>query len=206
MFRERTKMDIKPIIRLDEVPKTIILPNPGGRDLVITPEESGVEEEQVFTSEDLPDKIPYELLGLVKFPDGSIYPKYRANVTTTKELILGDIDGIENGVEIINKVAWWLTYQEEIMVVAQSIKCSDLEEFDYKNEMLDYWLASPGIIYGPYFYGSSLGFVDSDGINFDYALFDSDGDSRENWLAVRPTMILRSKVQLVPPEISCMEL
>ena len=45
-------MDIKPIIRLDEVPKTIILPNPGGRELLITPEESGVEEEQVFTSED----------------------------------------------------------------------------------------------------------------------------------------------------------
>ena len=67
-------MDIKPIIRLDEVPKTIILPNPGGRELLITPEESGVEEEQVFTSEDLPDEIPYEFLGLVKLPEGGHHP------------------------------------------------------------------------------------------------------------------------------------
>lgn len=79
MFRKRTKMDVKPTIRLAELPKTIVLPNPGGRKLVITPEESGVSKEQVFTSKDLPDEIPYELLGLVKFPDGSISPKYKAN-------------------------------------------------------------------------------------------------------------------------------
>ena len=72
-------MDIKPIIRLDEVPKTIYIPTPIGRKLVITSEESGVSKEQVFKSKDLPDEIPYELLGLVKFPDGSIYPKYKAN-------------------------------------------------------------------------------------------------------------------------------
>ena len=200
-------MDIKPTIRLEEVPKTIILPNPGGRELVITPEESGMKEEQVFTSEDLPHEIPYELLGLVKFPDGSIYPKYRANVTTTKKLALKGKKGVNEGIDIINKVAWWLTYQEEIMLSAQSIKRSDLKKFEYKNEKLKYWLASPGVrICASSGCGFAPGAVFSGGARTGYALFVSVGGSYEGWLGVRPTMVLKSKVQLEPPEISWVEL
>ena len=199
-------MDIKPIIRLDEVPKTIILPNPGGRELVITPEESGVEGEQVFTSEDLPDEIPYELLGLVKFPDGSIYPKYRANVITTKELGLKGEKGVNESVDIINKIAWWLTYQEEIMLTAQSIKRSDLKKFDYENEKLDYWLASLGVYVGVTVCLFGPGAVSNGDAIAGVGLFNFDGYSREYWLGVRLAMILKSKVQFDPPKISWVEL
>ena len=195
-------MDIKPTIRLEEVPKTIILPNPGGRELVITPEESGVEEEQVFTSEDLPDEIPYELLGLVKFPDGSIYPKYRANVTTTKKLALKGKKGVNEGIDIINKVAWWLTYQEEIMLSAQSIKRSDLKKLEYKNEKLKYWLASPGsdgngcrAAFGP-------GGVDNDNVHRGYGfMFFSHGRCYAYKMAIRPTMVLKSKISIAWVEL-----
>ena len=195
-------MDIKPTIRLEEVPKTIILPNPGGRELVITPEESGMKEEQVFTSEDLPDEIPYELLGLVKFPDGSIYPKYRANVTTTKKLALKGKKGVNEGIDIINKVAWWLTYQEEIMLSAQSIKRSDLKKLEYKNEKLKYWLASPGsdgngcrAAFGP-------GGVDNDNVHRGYGfMFFSHGRCYAYKMAIRPTMVLKSKISIAWVEL-----
>ena len=192
-------MDIKPTIRLDELPKTIVLPNPGGRELVITPEESGVSKEQVFTSEDLPHEIPYELLGLVKFPDGNIYPKYRANVTTIKEQELCGARGVINGISIINKIAWWLTHQEDRMIIAQSIKYSDLKSFDYKNEKLKYWLAFPVLYASATDFPPGVvvnGHVDYGGIMFlGYAVR----------MAVRPTMVLKSKVQLVPLEIPWME-
>ena len=199
-------MDIKPTIRLEEVPKTIILPNPGGRELVITPEESGMKEEQVFTSEDLPDEIPYELLGLVKFPDGSIYPKYRANVTTTKKLALKGKKGVNEGIDIINKIAWWLTYQEEIMLSAQSIKRSDLKKLEYKNEKLKYWLASPGVVIDDSYCVFGPGAVFSGAAVTSYDLFVYDDLSFELWLGVRPTMVLKSKVQLEPSETSWVEL
>lgn len=199
-------MDIKPIIRLDEVPKTIYIPTPIGRKLVITSEESGVSEEQVFTSEDLPNAIPYELLGLVKFPDGNIHPKYRANVITSQLGLAGKL-GAKNGINIINKVAWWLTYQEEIMLLAQSIKYSDLKKFDYKSEYSrTYWLASPGTVLGRAYKHFGPGAVISGTTKVGYDLSHSDGDSNECWLGVRPTMILRSKVQLDPPKISWVEL
>ena len=42
-------MNIKPIIRLGEVRKTIILSNPEGRKLIIIPEETGIEVEKIKT-------------------------------------------------------------------------------------------------------------------------------------------------------------
>lgn len=188
--------DIPSIMTLEEVPKEVLVPNPGGRELVITPKESGWNEEQVFTSKCLPDIIPYELLGFIKFPDGSVYPKYRANVITDKELWLKGRTGYEKGMSIIDKVAWWLTYQEK-MLEAKSIKQPDLEFFNYKEEILSYWLASPGsyhndryVDFGP---GAvKVGVVDSGGC---YAF-----GSYEYWsairMAVRPVMNLASKVQV----------
>ena len=127
--------DAPSIMTLEEVPQKILVPNPGGRELVITWKKSGMNEKQVFTSKCLPDVIPYELLGLVKFPDGSAYPKYRANVVTDKKLGLSGNRGYGNGISIIDKVAWWLTYQEK-MLEAKSIKKDDLKFFDYKEERL----------------------------------------------------------------------
>ena len=188
--------DIPSIMTLEEVPKEVLVPNPGGRELVITPKESGWNEEQVFTSKCLPDIIPYELLGFIKFPDGSVYPKYRANVITDKELWLKGRTGYEKGMSIIDKVAWWLTYQEK-MLEAKSIKQPDLEFFNYKEEILSYWLASPGSYRG----GSAARF--GPGVVGDgsvccgrYYLFNSYGYWRARRMAVRPVMNLASKVQV----------
>lgn len=190
--------DVPSNMTLEEVPKEILVENPKGRELVIKPKESGWEKKQVFTSECLPDEIPYKLLGLVKFPGESVYPKYIADVLTDKELWLGGRAGYENGINIIDNIAWWLTYQEK-MLEAKSIKRSDLEFFDYKKEKLAYWLASPG------FYGNvrnayfGPGIVDYGGVycgNFNQ--FISDEDLNASKFAVRSVMILEAKVEFEP--------
>ena len=144
-FRERKKMitdpvrleDVHSAMRLEEVPQKILVPNLGGRKLEITQEESGWNKEQVFTSKCLSDVIPYELLGLVKFPDGSAYPKYRANVVTSERIYLKGNRGYKNGIDTINKVAWWLTWQEGLLE-AKSIKRLDLNCFDAESEDFTY--------------------------------------------------------------------
>ena len=95
--------DMPSVIPESEVPTEIIVPNPGDRKVVITPEESGIYEEQVFTSDCLPDEIPYKFLGMVQYPDGSYYPKYIANVATSQKLGLRGKEGEKNGVEVMNE-------------------------------------------------------------------------------------------------------
>ena len=205
--------DVPSIMSLEEVPQKIWVPNPGKRKLVIKPEESGYDKEQVFTSECLPDEIPYEFLGLTKFPDGRVYPKYRANVVTKTELRLEKGTGYENGVSTIDKIVWWLTVQEK-MLEAKSIKKSDLKYFDYESEGLSYWLASPtiyirhGYISG---YEEALGLATVIRGNFSYnnALFNNYSSMvwYNDMQAVRPVMLLASKVQIDPsPKITWVEL
>ena len=78
--------DMPSAILESEVPTEIIVSNPGDRMVVIAPEESGIDKEQVFTSDCLPDEIRYKFLGMVQYSDGSYYPKYVANVVTSQEL------------------------------------------------------------------------------------------------------------------------
>ena len=195
---------VKGIVRLEdmlsailesEVPTEIIVTNPGDRTVVITPEESGWGKKQVFTSDCLPDKIEYKLLGIVRFPDGSCYLKYLAKVVTSQELCLKGKEGAEKGVEVINKIAFGLTWQKGMMLVAESVKEPDLRFFDYKKEELSYWLASTGVVIDDYccYFGPRA--VNSGSVGADYDLFDSDGESNEYWLGVRPVMILSSKIK-----------
>ena len=186
--------DMPSVILESEVPTKILVPNPGARKVVITPEESGINEEQVFTSDCLPDEIPYKFLGMVQYSDGSYYPKYVANVVTSQELGLNGKEGAENCVEVINKIAFGLTWQQG-MLDAKSVKKSDLKFFDYEKEELLYWLASPGVVIdnsGCYFGPGAVisGFADTG-----CALFYSDGYSNEYWLGVRPVMIISSKIK-----------
>ena len=187
--------DMPSVISESEVPKEIIVPNPGNRKVVITPEESGSDKEQVFTSDCLPDEIPYKLLGMVQYPDGSYYLKYVANAVTSQKLSLQGKEGTKNSVKIINNIAFFLTWQQR-MLEAKSVKESDLEFFDYEKEKdLSYWLASPGVTYGGS--GSSFGpgAVRSGVANTGVDLFYSDGYLYESGLGVRPVMILSSKIE-----------
>ena len=187
--------DMPSAILESEVPTKIIVPNPGNREVVITPEESGIDKEQVFTSDCLPDEIRYKFLGMVQYPDGSYYPKYVANVVTSQELGLRGKEGVENSVEVINKIAFGLTWQKG-MLEAKSVKKSDLKFFDYKKEKLTYWLASPGVYFGvsgcDFGPGAVLSGIAVTGVD----LFGSVGISRVGWLGVRSVMVLASKINI----------
>lgn len=127
------------IVNYDRLRTDILLKNPGGRICKIGFAESGWYREQVFTSEELPDKIPYEFIGLVKFPDGAVRPKYRAKVVTKSELHLSGRNGIRNGVDIMNRICHELCYQDGFFD-ATSIKKSDLKKLG--DEKFSYWIAS----------------------------------------------------------------
>lgn len=134
-----------------------------------------------------------------------MHPKYRANVVTSKWLCLKGMRGYQNGIDIINKVAWWLTWQEK-MIEAKSIKMSDLECFDYENENLSYWLASPSsysggsdALFGP-------GVVGDGDVYCGGGMFNSGGGWSANRMAVRPVITLASKVQIDPPNITWVSL
>ena len=86
------------------------------------------------------------------------------------------------------------------MVNAQSIKKSDIEYFEYRREELNYWLASPGVDFDGFYCYFGSGAVGSGYARADSDLFVSDGNSFESWLGVRPTMVLKSKVQLSLPK------
>ena len=189
--------DMPSVIPESEVPTEIIVPNPGDRKVVILTKNSGVKDEQVFTSDCLPDEISYKFLGLIRCPDGTYYPKYVANEVTSQTLKLKGKKGAKNGIESINKVAKDLTYQPGILT-AKSVKRSDLQFFDYREDKLSYWLASPGISMGAVgsYYRLGPGAVNrgSDGVWVDMSF--SVGDSNVHLLGVRPVMVLSSKIQM----------
>ena len=196
--------DIPDVMSLEEVPQEILVKNPGERTIVITPEESGWNEEQVFTSECLPDIIPYKLLGFIKFPDGNAYPKYRANVVTYKKLGLKGQEGYENGISIIDKIAWVLTWQEK-MFEAKSIAKSDLRFLDYEKEEFSYWVTSTDIC------------VNEGNPNFDFlengnvfkgfsSLLYSDGYWNADNRVIKPVMIMKSKIKISSSNITWIEI
>ncbi len=189
--------DMPSVILESEVPTKILVPNPGARKVVITPEESGINEEQVFTSDCLPDEIPYKLLDVVRYPDENVYPIYVANAVTSENLTLFGKIGCEKGIETINKVAKFLTWRQG-MLEARSINLLDLSFFyHWDNGLYPYWIASLNIdtvenisTIGP---GAVRGELEFDkGLT----LFYSDGFAMGYKFGVRPVMVLPSKIKL----------
>ena len=132
--------DMPSTITVSELPREIIVPNPRDRKVVITPEESGIGKEQVFTSDCLPDEIPYRLIGAVRYPRSiRYYPRYVANVVTSQKLKLALIkeQEVENRIDELVKA---LTFQANV-VVAEGIKVTDfnfLENYALKDCRM-YW-------------------------------------------------------------------
>ena len=189
--------DMPSVILESEVPTEIIVPNPGDRKVVITPKESGIDREQVFTSDCLPDEIPYKLLDVVRYPDGSYYPKYVADVVTSENLTLFGKVGCEKGIETINKVAWFLTWQQG-MLEARSVNLSDFSFFHRWNDGLSpYWIASLNIDIAENISTIGPGAVRGE-LEFDkgLTLFYSDGFAMGYKFGVRPVMVLPSKIKL----------
>ena len=189
-------MKVKPTVRFEDIEKEILVKSPKKREISISKESSGWIGVQTFRSEDLPDEILYKFIGLVKFPNGNIYPKYIANCVTKRYFYMKRLQGIENGIYAINKIAWWLTYQEG-MIFTGSVKHSDLKHFDYKSENLSYWLASLGINKNTNFTELKPEAVtrDSRGKGEAKLLFVSEFWSAYG-LPIRPIIVLNSKVEI----------
>ncbi len=182
------------IITDDMLKSNIMLPNPGERVCTISSRETGCYQEQVFTSEDLPKKIPWKLIGLVKFPDGRLRPKYKAEVVTETKLYLKGRRGRKNGVDIINRICHELCFQDGFFD-AKGIKRSDL--IDEGDEKLSYWLDSSTddeIISVVDFSGDIIvcgsSPCSSNSMIFSQTLSDETG------FAVRPTIILDVEIKI----------
>ncbi len=192
---ERKKMKAKSTIRIDELEKEIIVKIPRGRRVDFETSESGrLEPELFFSDYFFPEEIPYEFIGLVEFPDGNLYPKYKANIVSKQVLWFYGKASYENAIDIINKICWWFSWQEG-MLWAGSIKKEDLQMFEYESEELSYWLASPGVYWNGKEKRYAAGNVFNGVIDGGYGV--KVYNTRECISAnfpVRPTMILNSKV------------
>lgn len=148
---------MKELITLREVQETIMVQNPGKRSFIVRTRDSGYNKIQVFTSSILPEKIPFEYIGLAKLEDGSIHPAYMSKVLDANLLLRG-FTGFCNGPEILHSICRELFMQEGILVARSAIKSDfvlrytnegyksvtiniELEDNEEDNEE-DFWVAS----------------------------------------------------------------
>lgn len=129
--------DIPQCLRLEEIPVRVLVPNPGGIEIQVRLYNYVTHSlYHTFTSEDLPDVISYSFLGLVHYPNGYVYPRYKSNSVTKAKFYS---DG-SNLTEYLNEVAKALTFQEK-MLDADSINKSDLTTFDFSRSSISYFVA-----------------------------------------------------------------
>ena len=174
------------------VKKSIIIPNPMNRKVIVKPSKSGYDKKQVFTNGIFPNKIDANLLGFSRTDDGKIHPAYLLVDTTKEPLYLGEKRGYDNGIDIMDKICENLISQEGILE-CRSIMESDLKFFKYEDEKLDYWLATKNetrnIIYN-YFYMKAI----QEGMIISCYLFNSYELSGIRCYPIRPVVILDTVV------------
>ncbi len=171
------------------------------RSCTIFPEESGCHRYQTFRSEDLPEKILFQYIGLVRNSDETASPKYKAQAVTSKELRLFGKRGLENGFVIMDKICKTLLEGQKDIAIAKSIKRSDLKEGAGEN--FTYWLAS----------GTANELLGVQSIDPDIMICGSVPGSDNSMifsydlseivsLPVRPTVVLKRKIRLRKNEAS----
>ena len=185
----------------DGIKAEFVLDNTEKRSCTIFPEESGYHRCQTFRSEDLPEKILFQYIGMVRNSDETLSPKYKAQAVTAKELRLFGKIGLENGFEIMDKICKTLLEGKKCIAIAKSIKKGDLREG--RGENFTYWLASgtqtellgvQNISSDIIVCGSVPGSDNS--IIFSYDLSEVSG------LQVRPTVVLKKKIRIKKKEVS----
>ena len=173
------------------VKKSIIIPNPMNRKVIVKPSKSGYDKKQVFTNGIFPNKIDANLLGFSRTDDGKIHPAYLLGVTN-EVLWLGEKRGYDNGINIMDEICTNLIEQEGILK-CRSIRESDLKFFMYENEKIEYWLATKNetrnIIYN-YFYMKAI----QEGMITSCYLFNSYELGGTRCYPIRPVVILDTVV------------
>ena len=135
-------MEVKPMISVNEIEQSIIIPNPIGRWCIVRKWSSGFKENQIFTSDNFPDEIEGKFIGLARTLSRKVYPTYVLEVPIARKyLILRGRVGYVNSIRIMNTICRKLISQKGILSV-RNIKKEDLEAFDFRKEELYYLLAS----------------------------------------------------------------
>lgn len=185
----------------DGIKAEFVLDNTEKRSCTIFPEESGYHRCQTFRSEDLPEKILFQYIGMVRNSDETLSPKYKAQAVTAKVLRLFGKVGLENGFGIMDKIYRILLEGQKDIAIAKSIKRSDLREGTGEN--FTYWLAS----------GTQTELLGVQNISSDIMICGSVPGSDNSMifsydlseivsLPVRPTVVLKRKIRLRKNEAS----
>ena len=69
------------MISVNEIEKSIIIPNPRGRWCIVRKWSSGFKENQIFTSDNFPDAIKGKFIGLTQTLSRKVYPTYVLSFT-----------------------------------------------------------------------------------------------------------------------------
>lgn len=183
------------------VKSEFVLDNIENRSCTIFPEESGCHRYQTFRSEDLPEKILFQYIGLVRNSDETASPKYKAQAVTSKELRLFGKRGLENGFGIMDKICKTLIEGLKDIAIARSIKRSDLKEGAGEN--FTYWLASgtENELLGVESIGSDIIICGSVPGSDNSMIFSYDLGEVVS-LPVRPTVVLKKKISFRKNEAS----
>lgn len=178
-----------------------VLDNTEKRSCTIFPEESGYHRCQTFRSEDLPEKILFQYIGMVRNSDETLSPKYKAQAVTAKELRLFGKIGLENGFGIMDKIYRILLEGQKDIAIAKSIKRSDLREGTGEN--FTYWLATgtANEILGVQSIGTDIIICGSVPGSDNSMIFSYDLSEVVS-LPVRPTIILKNKIKFKQTETS----
>ena len=179
----------------DGIKAEFVLDNTENRSCTIFPEESGYHRCQTFRSEDLPEKILFQYIGMVRNSDETLSPKYKAQAVTAKELRLFGKIGLENGFGIMDKIYRILLEGQKDIAIAKSIKRSDLREGTGEN--FTYWLATgtANEILGVQSIGTDIIICGSVPGSDNSMIFSYDLSEIVS-LPVRPTVILKRKIRV----------
>lgn len=187
-------MNIRKFLTLDEVKKDIVVQNPGGRSIVVKPEETGYSEDQKFTSDVFPKMLIGKFIGVEEDQNGNVHPKYVLMDVTSKKLEICGKTGYINGPSIMNNVCNTLLSQKGIWV--RSIRITDRLIYPYYSSCY-YWIASR-VVWGKTYkddvrrYG--LHVVNNRGTD-NCCLFDSENkEERYGKYSLRCVVILKSIV------------
>lgn len=185
----------------DGIKAEFVLDNTEKRSCTIFPEESGYHRCQTFRSEDLPEKILFQYIGMVRNSDETLSPKYKAQAVTAKELRLFGKIGLENGFGIMDKIYRILLEGQKDIAIAKSIKRSDLREGTGEN--FTYWLATgtANEILGVQSIGTDIIICGSVPGSDNSMIFSYDLSEIVS-LPVRPTVVLKRKIRLRKNEAS----
>lgn len=176
-------MSLKERIALDEIEQEIVISNPENRVCRIDTNESGWEDEQVFTSDVFPKRIVgIHLKELTKKVGKPVY----CLEGSRKKLILQGWRGYNYGPRSIDRICNELLSTQDICL-SRSVQKADFKAIAHDEDGINYWLSSQcKEEYG--LYRVCKGKIST------CTLFDPDGYEDDYAYSVLPIMVINIEV------------